>query len=70
MPYNQDIDQLRNDYRATFCDSDEGARVLQDLLNAYYSRSSFDPDPYKTAFHEGERSVIIRLINLMKETKE
>tara|TARA_R110000822_G_scaffold79406_4_gene189883 strand:+ start:3759 stop:3974 length:216 start_codon:yes stop_codon:yes gene_type:complete len=67
--YNKDIQQLGEDYRATFS-TPEGLRVFEDLKAAYYHRTSFASDPHQTAFHEGERSVIIRLINLMKETKE
>ena len=64
-----DLAQLEEDYLGTFT-TDEGKRVYNDLLQAYYHRSSFDNDPYKTAFQEGQRSVIIRLINLMSKKEQ
>jgi len=63
------FEQLSDDYLATFTTA-EGKRVYDDLKAAYYHRSSFDNDPYKTAFHEGQRSVIIRLINLMTKKEQ
>jgi len=45
--------------------------VLADLQSAYYHRSSHTKgDPYETAFREGQRNVIIRIINLIKEDKD
>mgnify|MGYP003655321819 CR=1 FL=1 len=67
--YNKELGQMKQDYMTCF-DTSEGKRVLEDLVSAYYHRESFTPDPYSTAYREGQRSVIIRLINLMKETKE
>jgi|TARA_B100000035_G_scaffold311671_1_gene321652 hypothetical protein len=65
---NKDHKQLKKDYQGTF-DTKEGKRVLDDLKSAYYHRGSYQKDPYETAFREGQRSVIIRIINLMKEDK-
>jgi hypothetical protein len=48
----------------------EGETVLADLQSAYYRRSSFSKDPYETAYREGQRSVIIRILNLLEEDKE
>ena len=70
MPSDEDIlKQLKQDYRITFA-SKEGERVLADLQSAYYHRGSFiKNDPHETSYREGQRSVIIRIINLMKEDK-
>ena len=43
--------------------------MLDDLTSAYYHRVLMLKDPYETAFREGQRSVIIRIINLIKEDK-
>ena len=68
MDDNKEHKQLKTDYQSTF-DTKEGKRVLDDLKSAYYHRGSYQKDPYETAFREGQRSVIIRIINLMKEDK-
>lgn len=67
---NKDHKQLKQDYQNTF-DTPEGKRVFADLNSAYYHRSSYTKDdPYETTFREGQRSVIIRIINLIKEEKD
>lgn len=67
---NKDHKQLKKDYQFIF-DTEEGKRVFADLKSAYYHRSSYTKDdPYETAFREGQRSVIIRIINLIKEEKD
>ena len=70
MPSDEDIlKQLKQDYRITFS-SKEGERVLADIQSAYYHRGSYSKnDPHETSYREGQRSVIIRIINLMKEDK-
>ena len=70
MPSDEDeLKQLKQDYRITFT-SKEGERVLADLRSAYYHRGSFiKGDPYETSHREGQRSVLIRIINLLKEDK-
>jgi len=62
----KELKNLQKDYYATF-KSKEGERVLADLESAYYHRSSFSKDPYETAFKEGQRAVIVRILNLLKE---
>ena len=57
---------LKGDYSFTFS-SEEGKRVMEDLEQAYYNRISFSRDPYATAFNEGQRAVIVRIKNLIKE---
>ena len=53
------------DYAITF-GSEQGRRVLKDLLG-YRDRISFDPDPYQTAFNEGQRSVVLRVTTKIKD---
>ena len=65
---DDELKQLKKDYQITFS-SKEGERVLADITSAYYHRSSFKNDPYETAYREGQRSVIIRVINLIEENK-
>ncbi len=55
-------------YYQVFIDGD-GKKVLEDMHAAYMERPSVDPnnpDPYLTAFREGERSVVLTIILLMK----
>ena len=63
-----DLKKLKQQYKITFS-SKEGEKVLADLTSAYYHRSSFKENPYETAYREGQRSVLIRIINLIKENK-
>ena len=63
---DEELKQQKIDYLVTF-NSKEGERVLADLTSAYYHRSSFSKDPYETAFKEGQRAVIVRILNLLKE---
>ena len=71
---NEDVnDQLGKEYKllkgdnATTFSTKEGMRVLEDLKHAYYHRISFSRDPYATAYNEGMRAVIIRIINLISK---
>ena len=68
MDDNKDHKQLKTDYQSAF-DTAEGKRVLADLQSAYYHRGYYLKDPYETAYREGQRSVIIRIMNLIKEDK-
>ena len=65
---NKELKQLKRDYGITF-GSKEGERVMADLQSAYYKRSSFSKDSNEMAYREGQRSVIIRIINIIKEDK-
>ena len=60
---------LKGDYSFTFS-SEEVKRVMEDLEQAYYNRISFSRDPYATAFNEGQRAVIVRIKNLIKEDEK
>ena len=63
------LKDLENFYRITFA-TNEGQEVLADLESAYYHRISYGKDPYETAYKEGQRSVILRINNLIKEKKQ
>jgi hypothetical protein len=65
MDVDKQLKQLEGDYKTTFS-TKEGERVLADLESAYYHRSSFSKDPYETAFNEGSRAVVVRILNLIK----
>ena len=66
---DKQLKQLEGDYETTFS-TKEGERVLADLESAYYHRSSFTKDPYETAFNEGSRAVIVRILNLIRRTNK
>ena len=65
MDVDKQLKQLEGDYKTTF-NTKEGEKVLADLESAYYHRSSFSKDPYETAFNEGSRAVVVRILNLIK----
>ena len=65
MDADKQLKQLEGDYQTTFS-TKEGEKVLADLESAYYHRSSFTKDPYETAFNEGSRAVIVRILNLIR----
>ena len=47
----------------------DGANVFEDMRVAYMNRVSLDehnPDPYLTAFNEGQRSVVLQIMALME----
>jgi len=55
------------DYKRTF-QSASGRRVLQDLMDVHHMlRSSFDEkNSHLTAFKEGEKNVVIRILSILK----
>lgn len=55
------------DYRRTF-ESPHGKKVLYDLMRAsnMLSVSHVRGDPYETAFREGERNMVIRILQVLK----
>ena len=60
-----------SDYNRVFS-TEQGKRVLFDLLeNSHYLSSSFvDGDPHKTAFHEGERNIVGKILTRIHTTPE
>lgn len=64
-----EADRFR-DFRTVFMGSDEGKRVLREILRwTHQSRPSFAVagpiDPYRTHIHEGERNIGLRLIDTL-----
>ena len=46
-----------------FFDTTDGKLILKDLMKSCHVLSStMDKDPYETAFNEGARSVVLRII--------
>tara|TARA_R100000687_G_C6381005_1_gene132625 strand:+ start:101 stop:316 length:216 start_codon:yes stop_codon:yes gene_type:complete len=66
---SKELKSLKISYRAAFS-SQEGERVLADLQSAYYRRGSFSKDAHETSYREGQRSVVIRILNLIMEDKK
>ncbi len=59
------------DYHICFEVSDAGRLILEDMAKAHhFNDSSFSPDPYQTAFNEGERNVILRILTMLDQHKK
>ena len=55
---------LRGDYKKTF-ESEEGKKVLKDLESVcMFKMSTFNKDPYVTAFSEGLRAVYLHITTI------
>ena len=64
---DEQLKEHKKMYQITF-DTPEGMKVIADLKTAYYHRGSFiKNDPYETAYREGQRSVLIRILNFMED---
>ena len=54
------------DYRETFA-TDQGKRVLWDMMKQFMMTRSFVPgDSYATHFNEGQREVLLHILNKLK----
>ena len=62
----QGLSMRKEDYETVFS-SEAGQRVVSDLMVTFHwGRSSHAPgDPHETAFREGERHVILHLLNML-----
>ncbi len=61
----QDLRELRAAYGRVFGGPD-GRMVLEDLeQRGFWRSSSFSPDPARTAFNEGRRSLVIYLRRML-----
>lgn len=62
------MDRYR-DFRRVFLDSEEGKRVLHELFSWGNMFRPIAPmskfDPYETAFHDGERNIVLKLLAVM-----
>jgi len=68
MTYESDIKSLKRAYSEIF-NTIHGEKVLDDLKSAYFNTDSFNENPHKTAYQCGQRSVVLRIINLLSEKK-
>jgi hypothetical protein len=60
--------ELHRAYRRIF-ESLDGRAVMDDLeRRGCFLRSSFDPDPGRTAFNEGRRSLVLHIRHMLDET--
>ncbi len=60
------IEQLKKDYQHIFS-TDEGKRILSDLQRrCFFTTSTFVPDNANETFvREGQRSVVLHIINMI-----
>jgi hypothetical protein len=59
-------DRIDEDFRLTF-GSEEGERVLRWLMDKYWIwEGLLEPDPHKTAFNEGQRAVIVDILDRIR----
>jgi len=58
------------DYQMTFS-TPHGKRVLHDLMKwGHVLHPTFKKDPHETAFQEGERHMVLRLLTVLKTNVE
>ena len=67
----QILEQLKKDYQHIF-DTDEGKRVLADLQRrCFFKASTFVPDNANETFvREGQRSVVLHIINMITKKEK
>ena len=59
------------DYNSCFEVSPSGKKILEDMKKAHhFYNSTFSPDPYTTAFKEGERNVVLRILTILQNHQE
>ncbi len=64
MDNNEKYLETINLYKSVF-NTNNGKKLLWDLMKVSgYTGTNFDENPYKTAFNEGARSMVTRIINL------
>lgn len=65
------LDELKLNYRRTF-ESDDGKVVLEDLKKrcSFYQTTHQPGDPYESAFLEGQRFVMLTIINFIETNKK
>ena len=62
--------EMINIYKRIFR-SEDGEKVLSDLMEMCgMQRSSFDVDPQKMSFYEGQRSVVLRILKTINVTEK
>jgi hypothetical protein len=59
-------DKIDQDYREVFS-GEAGERVLRDLMvNYWIYKGLLEPDPHKTAFNEGQRAVVVDILERIR----
>ena len=67
---NQEAVRLIDAYANTF-GSRSGRIVLKDLQSYFFkTNSTFDPNPFKMALHEGARGVVIHIEQMIAQIKD
>jgi hypothetical protein len=65
MSHLQSLKDLKVSYRKCF-ESEDGKKVLKDLeMRCYITSTTFNADPYVSAFQEGTRSVVLHIKQAM-----
>ena len=63
----EQVKALRDDAKLLL-NTDEGQNVLEDLKARYgFYAPTFSTDPYESAYREGQRSVVLFLMSLMRD---
>jgi hypothetical protein len=62
--------RLVDAYRHTFENTEGGLIVLGEMELSLGRRPSFHRDPYLTAYHEGQRSTYLHILELIQEAKQ
>lgn len=61
----EELKRLQGLYIRVF-EGEDGKAVMADLeARNFLNRPTFDPDPYMTAFNEGQRAVLVYIKNVM-----
>lgn len=64
--FMQQVKEKKQLYQNVF-ESPDGAKVLEDLSKtAFANKTTFNENPNKMAFNEGQRSIILHIKNMMK----
>tara|TARA_R100000995_G_scaffold28663_2_gene12649 strand:+ start:537 stop:749 length:213 start_codon:yes stop_codon:yes gene_type:complete len=63
-------DELKATYKSVL-NSDDGLRVMNDLSSRFgLWKTSYTPNSDETAFREGQRDVVLFLLNMINENKK
>lgn len=67
VPKEPDVERLQGCYRRVF-DSPDGQIILDDLIKRFHVfRTTFRPDPNHAAFLEGQRYVVVNILNFIEK---
>jgi hypothetical protein len=63
-------EDLRTIYNVAL-NNEDGHKVLNDLAARFHIHgSTFSADPHETAYREGQRTVVLFLLSMLREQKE